>query len=118
MEACPRVVTPLVIPEMVTLPDEIDITNADCVLADLEAAFHPRVTVVIADMTRTTFCDSAGARTLLRASDLAARRDAELRLVVRPGIVQRALTILGFDRLLRIYPTLAEALASGSPPES
>lgn len=117
MEDCPRVVTPLVIPVIVTLPDEIDITNADRVAADLETAFHPGVTVVIADMTWTTFCDSAGARTLLRASDLAARGDTELRLVVRPGIVHRALKILGFDRLLRIYPTLVAALASGSLPE-
>lgn len=117
MEACPRMVAPLVIPETVALPDEIDVTNADRVLADLEAAFHPSATVVIADATRTTFCDSAGARTLLLATDLAAKRHAELRLVVPVGAVHRALKILGFDRLLRIYPTLVAALASDPPPE-
>ena len=44
-------------PTVVTLPAEIDMVNADHIGADLQAAFAPGVTTVVADMTATTFCD-------------------------------------------------------------
>jgi anti-anti-sigma factor len=62
------------------------------------------------------YCDSSGARALLQASNKAAASHAELRLVIQPGGVLRALQIMGLDQLLRIYPTLPAALATGSPP--
>ena len=106
-------VRPLVVPEIVALPPEIDITNADRVGDELRAAFRPGVAVVIADMTRTTFCDSAAARNLLLANDKAAERQAELRLAIPSAAVLRTLAILGLDRVLRIYPSLESALTSG-----
>lgn len=44
---------------VVSLPGEIDVTNAAGVLALITAALAPGVTVVIADLTATRFCDSA-----------------------------------------------------------
>jgi len=44
-----------VLPTVVTFPAELDMTNTDCVSADLQAAFAPGVTTVVADMTATTF---------------------------------------------------------------
>lgn len=108
-------VRPLVVPEIVTLPPEIDLTNADEIGGELRSAFRPGVAVVIADMTRTTYCDSAGVRHLLLASDTAAERRAEFRLVIPSAAVLRILAVLGLDRLLRIYPTLDAALASSLP---
>jgi anti-sigma B factor antagonist len=105
-------VRPLVVPEIVTLPSEFDITNADSVGGELRAAFRPGVAVVIADMTRTTFCDSAAARNLLLANDKAIERQAELRLAIPSATVLRTLTVLGLDRVLRIYPGLEAALTS------
>jgi len=105
-------VRPLAVPEIIALPAEIDITNADRVGAELRAAFRPGVAVVIADMTRTSFCDSAAARNLLLANDQAAQGHAELRLAIPSAAVQRTLKILG----LRIYPSLESALASGRSP--
>jgi hypothetical protein len=55
----PATITPLVVPEIVTIPDEIDIRNADRAGRELRAAFRPGVTVVIADMTRTGFAASS-----------------------------------------------------------
>jgi anti-sigma B factor antagonist len=98
-------------PVIVTLPDEIDITNADAVGDRLSAAFAPGVAVVIADLTSTVFCDSSGIRRLMLAHDKAASCDAQLRLVVQAPAVLRVLSVMGLQSVLRIYPTLDEALA-------
>jgi anti-anti-sigma regulatory factor len=59
---------------IVPLPAEIDIANAEDVGQQLRAAFAPGVTVVIADLGSTTFCDTSGARQLVLAHKRAARR--------------------------------------------
>src|SRR5262245_40882234 len=99
-------------PAVVTLPDEIDAVNAERVGADLQAAFGPGVTVVVADMTATTFCDSAGIRALVLAHSQAAASGAELRLAVSSASVLRILALVGLDGLLAVYPSLPEALAT------
>jgi anti-sigma B factor antagonist len=104
--------SPLVVPEIVTLPDEIDITNAQSVGDELRAAFGQGVLAVIADMTRTQFCDSSGIRYLLLANDRAAEMNAEFRLVVQAPAVLRAFRLLGIDRLLAVYPSLQAALSN------
>jgi anti-sigma B factor antagonist len=109
-------VRPLVVPEIVTLPAEIDFTNAGSVGEQLRTAFRPGVAVVIADMTATTFSDSAAVRNLLLASDKAAEAQAELRLAIPSATVLRTLTMLGLDRVLQIYPSLESALTSGGSP--
>ena len=57
---------------VVTLPDEIDMANADAIGEEFAAALAPGVRVVIADMTATTFCGSAGINMLIRAKKRAA----------------------------------------------
>lgn len=109
-------VQPLVVPELVTLPAEIDISNADAVGEDLRAALRPGVTVVVADMTSTVFCDSTGLRNLLLASDAARAAGAELRLVISSAGVLRILQVVGFDRLLQVYPAMQEALTGAAKP--
>jgi anti-sigma B factor antagonist len=98
-------------PTVVTLPAEIDMTNADRVGADLRAALATGVTTVVADMTATTFCDSAAIRALVLAHKHAEASGAELRLVVPSACVLRVMSVLGLDALLSIYPGLPEALA-------
>lgn len=105
-------------PRVVTLPAEIDVANADRVGADLQAAFAPGVTTVVADMTATTFCDSRGIRALVMAGKRAATSGAELRLVVPSACVLRVLAILGLDGWLAIYPSLQDALAGQPGPKS
>jgi anti-sigma B factor antagonist len=116
--AFPATIMPLMVPALVVLPAEIDVTNAAQVGEELHSPFRDGVRAVVADLTRTTYCDSSGARVLLQASDRATASRGELRLVLPPGPVLRALQIMGLDRLLRIYPTLITALAGGSPPGS
>lgn len=100
-------------PILVILPAEIDITNARDIRCQLTAAaLRHGTTVVIADMTATTFCDIAGLRALLHANLRAARNTAELRLVSPGYAVKRILQITGADQVLAIYDTIAEAMTT------
>jgi anti-sigma B factor antagonist len=105
----------LLVPEIVTLPEELDITNARATGDVLRAALGQGVPAVIADMTRTTFCDSSGIRYLLLAHDRAAELNAEFRLVVRSAAVLRAFSVVGVDQVLAIYPSLEAALSNAAP---
>jgi anti-sigma B factor antagonist len=107
---------PLVLPEIVALPDEIDIANSERIGDEMRAALSPDAAVVIADMTRTAFCDSSGIRRLLVANDKATAVGAELRLVIESCAVLRILQVTGADRLLSIYPSLQAALSNAVRP--
>lgn len=96
-------------PVVVALPDELDITSADAIGELLRSAFAPGVAVVIADMTRTSFCDTSCFRSLAHVHDYAGSSGAQLRLVIRPGPVRRVLWLLGLDRSLAVYPNLGTA---------
>lgn len=50
-------VSPLVVPEIVVFPHEVDINNADRLGNELRAALRPGAAVIIADLTLTEFCD-------------------------------------------------------------
>jgi anti-sigma B factor antagonist len=110
-----RTVSPLVVPEIVTFPAEVDITNSARLGGDLITAFRPGVSVVIADMSRTAFCDSSGIRHLLIANDRASKNLAQLRVVVAAEQVLRVLRVTGVDEVLDLYPSLQKALADRPP---
>jgi hypothetical protein len=50
----------------------------------------------------------------LTAQDEARVNGTHLRLVIGPGLVLRLLTLLGFDQLLAVYPSLPLARAGYS----
>jgi anti-sigma B factor antagonist len=102
-------------PVVVRLPAEIDIANGASVGLQLYSAFTPGVTVVIADMTSTVFCDSSGISQLVLAHHCAAAHHAQLRLAVPHPHVLDVLKVTGIDRLLAVYPSLDAALAAGTP---
>ena len=103
-------------PVVVSMPAEIDLANAGRVGEQLCTAASPGVTIIVADLTGTQFCDSAGIRTLLRARDDVAASHAQLRLAVaRSGAVRRALQAIGLQYVLPVYPTVAAALAPDVP---
>ena len=65
--------------------------------------------VLVIDMTRTTFCDSAGVHAVITAYRQAAETGTQLRLAVIA--VQRVFTVIGADQLMPIYRALEAALA-------
>jgi anti-sigma B factor antagonist len=96
---------------VVTLPAEIDLDNVGQIGRQLDAALAPGVATVVADMTATRFCDTSGVRMLVLAHKGAAAHNAELWVVLPSADVLRVLAILKVDRVLRIYPSLEDALA-------
>jgi anti-sigma B factor antagonist len=104
-------------PVVVTLPAEIDITNADAIGEALSSAIASGAGIVIADMTGTTFCNSSGISVLVQAHREAAANHAELRLVVLSAAVLHALTLVRMDFLLPIYTSLDAALAPEAAPQ-
>ena len=103
---------------VITMPAEIDATNADEVRAALLSAARPDVPVLVIDMTGTTFCDSSGVHAVITAYRQAAETGTELRLAVTS--VQRIFTVIGANQLMPIYPALEAALVANagraSPP--
>src|SRR5689334_22558197 len=99
---------------VVAAPEEIDITNAPKLRsALLEAAAHGHGTVV-ADLTRTQFCDSSGLHTLLAAHKRAQAEGGELLLVITSPAVLRVFAITTVDWMIPNFTSLEEALARTS----
>lgn len=101
---------------VVTVPAEIGITNVGHVRDQLAAAITPGTTTIIADLTATTFCDTAGLQAMILAHRHATAAGAALRLAIPAGHVARICTITGLDRYLAIYPTLTAPPAATAPP--
>ena len=99
---------------VVTLPAEIDMATAGAIGEEVAAALARGVHAVIADMTATTFCDSAGINMLIRAKKQATAHGAEFRLLLSCPNVLRVLKIQGVDAVLPVYRTVEEALAGAS----
>lgn len=101
------------VPVVVVLPAEIDVTNSEQVYEQLVVALAPGVQTVIADMMSTVFCDSSGVHAIIHAYETAAERDIRIRLAVSSATsVRRVLELIGVNRLMPVYPSLAEALSA------
>ena len=96
---------------VVKLPAEVDIANAEQVRQDLLGVVGQDASVVIADMSGTTFCDSAGVTALVHAVRNAIASGTGLRVAASAPAVTRVLAITGVDRLIEIYPSVAAAMA-------
>jgi anti-sigma B factor antagonist len=100
--------------QVVVFPVEADVSCSEAVGETLLAAFGPGVSVVIADMSATEYCDSSAIRQLIIAYKQAASTGAELRVVTASPAVRRVLNVLEVDQLLNLYPDMASALARAS----
>ena len=94
-----------------TLPAEVDFSNAEQVRDDLLSVVTQDASLVIADMTATTFCDSAGISALVRVARQATAHGSGLRLAASAPAVTRVLALTGVDKLIEVYPSVAAALA-------
>jgi anti-sigma B factor antagonist len=103
---------------VVAAPEEIDITNApELRSALLEAAAHGHGTLV-ADLSRTQFCDSSGLHALLAAHKRTTAAGGDMLLVIPGNAVLRVFTITCVDRIIPNFTTLEEALAQTSADRS
>jgi len=100
---------------VVAAPEEIDITNAPDLRSALLQAATDGPGTLVADMTRTRFCDSSGLHTLLAAHKRAQDDGGELLLVLPDAAVLRVFAITGIDRMIPNFTSLNEALGHTSP---
>lgn len=94
---------------VVSLPAEIDIANARRIRGVLMGAAAPGVKTVVADLTRTVFCDCEGAYSLAQAYTQLAGRGVDLRLVTPAEAVRRVFAMLTLDQVVPMYDSLDEA---------
>jgi anti-anti-sigma factor len=99
----------------VTLPEHIDMSNADQIREELLSVINRGATELIVDLAPTVSCDHAGADAVARAYQRGVVSGTQLRLVVSAPIVRRVLSISGLDRLISIYPSLEAAIAAEAP---
>jgi anti-sigma B factor antagonist len=96
---------------VITLPEEIDVTNSPGLRETLLAAISRQPGVVVADMSATTFCDSSGMAAIVTAYRQAVAVGAEMRLVIGQPGARRVLELSGIDAVISIYPDLPAALS-------
>jgi phosphoserine phosphatase RsbU/P len=97
---------------VVTIPAEVDMTNATDVSDLLTAVAGESPEVITADMTATVFCDSAGVRALMRAHQLADAGGSELRLALGDSPAARIIQLTGLDQIVPIYRSVQQSLAT------
>jgi len=109
--AVPEISFPVEVVEgvpVVTAPEEIDIANAAGLRAALLEVAEPGRALVVVDMSRTRFCDSAGLNALVAAARQARAEGGEVRLVGEA--VARIVALTGVDRVIPVYASLEDAL--------
>jgi anti-sigma B factor antagonist len=100
---------------VVGTPEEIDITNASQFREALLAAAGRGAGIIVVDLSRTQFCDSAGLYALVAAHKRARADGGEIRLVTSGPNVLRIFAITGLDRVISCHSDLGRALAPSSP---
>jgi anti-anti-sigma factor len=96
---------------VITLPEEIDVTNSPGLRETLLAVISRRPVLVVADMTATTFCDSSGMNVIVTAYRQAVAVGADMRLVIGHPAARRVFELNGIDTVIGIYPDLPSALS-------
>lgn len=110
MDTRPRSATAA--PPIIGLPAEVDATNCDALASELNAAFAAGASMVIADLSQTTFCDSSAVRVLLQAHKVAVTRGIQFELVVNSPSVLRVLELTGLLSVLGVHQNIETALSA------
>jgi sigma-B regulation protein RsbU (phosphoserine phosphatase) len=97
---------------VVTIPAEVDLTNAADVSDLLIAVAGESPEVITADLTATVFCDSAGVRALVRAHERADAGGSELRLALGDSPTARIIQLTGLDQIVPVYRSVQQSLAT------
>lgn len=105
-----RTVWSMVVPEIVVLPAQLDAATGESAGDDLTSAISRAIVVVVADMTQTVSCDSAGFRTLIQAIRQASAAHVDLRIVLPDEAVLGELRLMGLDHAVDVYPSVRAAL--------
>ncbi len=90
----------------------VDGANAREFQSALEAAIDDNESTVILDMERLSYISSAGLRVILLTAKSLQRRNAKFAVCSLSESIQEVFEISGFDKIISIHPSQAEALAA------
>jgi anti-anti-sigma factor len=92
---------------------EIDASNVADVGVTLRGLVTNQSSVLVVDLSSTTYLDSAGINLMFALGDELRARQLTLKLVIEPGSsIARMLAITGLDKAYPTFPALAAALTA------
>ena len=91
--------------DIVTVRGEIDIVSAP----EFEEKLSTVGSTIVVDLRHLDFMDSSGLAALLRRN-ATLDGSSELRIVVKPGIIERLFEVSGIDQVFSIYPDVQAAI--------
>jgi anti-sigma B factor antagonist len=96
--------------DIVTVRGEIDLVSAP----EFEEKLSTVGSTIVVDLRHLDFMDSSGIAVLLRRKQKL-EEGSELRLVMKPGIIERLFEVAGIDKVFSIYSDVEQAIeGSGS----
>ncbi|CAM3355103.1 STAS domain-containing protein [Kibdelosporangium persicum] len=96
---------------VVRVAGEIDRWTEDDFAQAVDESMRGRPTRLTVDLRDVTFMGTSGLRVLVEAQHETQRMRIVLGVVPGRGVARRSLEITGLDQMLRVFPTVAEALA-------
>jgi anti-sigma B factor antagonist len=96
---------------MVTVTGEADVTNRDDLRGVLDTEVADQPTMLILDISGLRFMDSSALHVILQANRALDRQGGVMALVAPQDPVAKMLRLTTADRLIPVFPTVAEAVA-------
>ena len=96
----------------VLVSGRIDGSNAAAFEEAVRAAISDSDRAVVMDLEKLSYISSAGLRVLLMIAKNLSGRDAKLVLCAMSDQIREVIEISGFDKIIPVHPSKAEALAS------
>jgi anti-anti-sigma factor len=98
---------------IVVIEGEIDASNSPEISSRLRDALSNQGTILIVDLSETTYIDSAGINVLFQLGVELRERQQQLLLVVAPDSpIARMIAIVGLNEAVPTHPTREAALAA------
>jgi anti-sigma B factor antagonist len=99
---------------VIALTGEVDLYTCPEFKEELLRVIGDGATLVVVDLTTTTFIDSTALGVLIRGVQRLRVKDGHLRVVCVEPNMRKIFEVTGLDRVFSIHPSRAEALAQGS----
>jgi anti-sigma B factor antagonist len=100
---------------VLTVRGDLDLAGAKTLAAELEAVLAAGASMLVFDLTDSTYLDSTGVAVLARAAAELSRRDGAGALVGPSRHAVRVLSTTGLDRRFKLASTVEDALARVQP---
>ncbi|AIG77512.1 Hypothetical protein AJAP_23295 [Amycolatopsis japonica] len=94
---------------VVTVSGEIDLGVSDDLRKALDEELRFKPSVLIADLSAVTFCDSSGFTVFVQTRAKAEEAGVPFILVTQERALLRPMSLLGLDAVLTVHPTLDSA---------